>query len=141
MQVLSGQVGIIPTDCIDSRYIISNKQLRVRVNQDIVFPLYLFYWFTSERSQKEIDQEKRGVSIPLINLGILRNLHISFPSIKDQQEIASILSLVDKKINCELQKRSALEKLFQILMINLMTGRVRINEENTMILRRLIVPS
>ena len=42
-----GQVGLIPKDSKYPRYIISNKQLRIRPNTKIASPLYLYYWFAS----------------------------------------------------------------------------------------------
>src|SRR5690606_3540578 len=40
-----GQVGIIPKKTKYGYYIVSNKQMRLRVNKKIVDPIYAFYYF------------------------------------------------------------------------------------------------
>ncbi len=62
-----GQVGIIENNSKYAKYIISNKQLRLRVNENIVRPLYVFYWFSSPTMVKYIEQRNTGSTIPLIN--------------------------------------------------------------------------
>jgi len=126
-----GQVGLINDNCKFPKYIISNKQLRVRLDKTKVNPRFMFYWFVQERMYRLINIKKRGSSIPVINLGILRNLPVSFPAKEEQNTITEILSRLDNKIFSELNKKSFLETLFATLLNDLMTGKIRVNNIKT----------
>ena len=58
----------------------------------------------------------------------MENLKIPLPSLPVQQKIASILSAVDKKIEVEATKKKTLDVLFKSLLHNLMTGKLRVTE-------------
>jgi restriction endonuclease S subunit len=122
-----GQVGLIPKNSKFPRYIISNKQLRARIDTDRAFPLFLFYWFSNPIIKRIVKQKKTGTSIPLINLNILRSLPIPLPeSIDEQKEIAKILYTVDSRLGLERKQKAKLERIKQGLMDLLLSGKVRI---------------
>jgi len=104
-----GQVGIIPKDARFERYIISNKQLRVRCDQDKVSPAFLFLWFTTEEMRQHIIGRNTGGAVPLINLGILRGLPVPLPPKQVQQRIADILSAYDNLIENNRRRMALLE--------------------------------
>ena len=83
-----GQVGLIPQDSNYPKYIISNKQLRLRCDTDIALPEYLYYWFSSSKIREYIINQNTGASVPLITLGILRNLPVDLPPLLTQRKIA-----------------------------------------------------
>jgi len=70
-----------------------------------------------------------GVNHPRTSWSKLKNLSIPLPPLPIQKEIADILSAVDAKIEAEENKAKALEKLFQSLLNDLMTGKIRVREE------------
>lgn len=105
-----GQVGIIPSDARFDRYIISNKQLRVRCDKNRVSPLFLFLWFTTEEMRKHIIGRNNGGAVPLINLGILRALPIPLPPLVVQERIANILSAYDELIENNRRRMMLLEQ-------------------------------
>jgi type I restriction enzyme S subunit len=74
-----GQVGIIPEFPKYPRYIISNKQLRLRCDPSIALALYLYYWFSSRQMRQYIINQNTGASVPLITLGHLRSFPIHHP--------------------------------------------------------------
>jgi len=110
-----GQVGIIPTETRFDRYIISNKQLRVRCDKDKVQPLFLFLWFTTDHMRQHIVNQNRGCSIPLINLGTLRNLPIPLPPIGVQESIAETLSAYDDLMENNRRRMALLEESARLL--------------------------
>jgi type I restriction enzyme S subunit len=55
-------------------------------------------------------------------------LSVFLPSKDEQEEIASILDIVDAKIALLKQKRDVQEELFRTLLHQLMTGQTRVNE-------------
>jgi type I restriction enzyme S subunit len=110
-----GQVGIIPQDTRFNRYIISNKQLRVRCDRTKVNPLFLFLWFTTNEMRQHIINRNTGCSIPLINLGILRGLPVPVPPLEIQDRIASILSAYDDLIENNNRRIKLLETSARLL--------------------------
>ncbi|MXV14412.1 restriction endonuclease subunit S [Hufsiella ginkgonis] len=94
-----GQVGIIDETARYSKYIISNKQIRVRLDKTKVLPLYAYYWLSSPWIVKNLIAKNTGSTVPLINLGVIRKLNIRIPKQKIIEEnIVRILSSIDDKI-------------------------------------------
>jgi len=108
-----GQVGIIPTTAKYRRYIISNKQLRARVDKGKVEPLFAFYWFSSKEMVEYIQQRNTGSSVPLINLSVLRSLPIPIPPLQEQRAIAQVLGALDDKIELNRRMNETLESMAQ----------------------------
>jgi type I restriction enzyme S subunit len=93
-----GQVGMIPEDSKYQRYVISNKQLRFRVDKNKADPNYVFYWLASPWIYRAILNRNTGSTVPLINLCVIKSLPIKLPSqISKQRSIASLFSTIDKK--------------------------------------------
>ena len=68
----------------------------------------------------------RAVNQSSINQGKMKGLCIPLPPLPEQQEIARILQMVDRKIEAEEAKRKALEELFRSLLHELLTARRRL---------------
>jgi type I restriction enzyme S subunit len=110
-----GQVGLVPKDAKYPRYIISNKQLRARINKDVVNPLFAFYWFASKPMVEYVRQRNTGSSVPLINLGVLRSLPLPLPPPDEQRAIAHILGTLDDKIELNRRMNETLEAMARAL--------------------------
>ncbi len=103
-----GQVGIIDEKAKFEKYVISNKQLRVRLDLNKVNPLYAYYWYSSPWIFKEIVNKNTGSTVPLINLGIIKSIEINIPKERNiQDKIVAVLFSLDKKI--ELNQRINVE--------------------------------
>lgn len=110
-----GQVGILLGKEKYSKYIISNKQLRLRVNTEVVEPLYAYYWFASPFMIDMILQRNTGSSVPLINLSVLKSLLIPLPPKDERISILNILSSLDDKIDLLHRQNATLEKMAETL--------------------------
>lgn len=110
-----GQVGILGDKEKYPRYIISNKQLRLRVNTELVEPLYAYYWFASPFMIDMILQRNTGSSVPLINLSVLKSLLIPLPPKEERISILKILSSLDNKIDLLHRQNATLEKMAETL--------------------------
>lgn len=117
-----GQVGIIPDKPKYPRYIISNKQLRVRLDPEKVDKLFVFYWLSSPQMVENIQQQNTGSSVPLINLSILRKLRVPLPSLPEQRAIAGILGALDDKIELNRRMNRTLESMARAVFMEMMTG-------------------
>jgi type I restriction enzyme S subunit len=110
-----GQVGILTGSEKYSKYIISNKQLRVRLDRTIVEPLFAYYWFASPFMIDTINSRDTGSTIPLINLSVLKGLLIPVPPLPEQQAIVEVLSGLDDKIDLLHRQNKTLEALAETL--------------------------
>ena len=110
-----GQVGLIPISSLYPRYIISNKQLRARLDKHQVDPLFAFYWFASPRMIEYVQQRNTGSSVPLINLSVLRVLPLPLPPLSEQRAIAHILGTLDDKIELNRRMNATLEAMARAL--------------------------
>lgn len=110
-----GQVGLIPEKTKYPKYIISNKQMRARVDPKVADKLFVFYWLSSPEMVEYIEQRNTGSSVPLINLSILRSLPIPLPPLPTQRRIAEILGRLDDKIEVNRRINRTLEAMAQAL--------------------------
>ena len=110
-----GQVGLIPADSRYERYVISNKQLRVRLDQEKADPLFVYYWLSSKRMTRYLESMNNGGAVPLLNLGIIRKVPVPHPTLKIQQRIASILSAYDDLIENNRRRIQLLEQAARLL--------------------------
>lgn len=95
-----GQVGIIPVASNYKEYIISNKQIRARIDTNKVDLLYAYYWFSSPWIQKMLKQSNKGSTVPLLTLNEIRDLPILYPeSLVAQNNIAQCIDLISRKID------------------------------------------
>lgn len=110
-----GQVGILEGCEKYTKYIISNKQLRLRINKSLIEPLYTYYWLGSPQMIETIKQRNTGSSVPLINLSVLKSLFIPLPPRKEQVQIISILQSLDDKIDLLHRQNKTLEAMAETL--------------------------
>lgn len=110
-----GQVGIIPVQSKFPRYIISNKQMRARLDTSRVEPLFAYYWFTESYVRELICSRNTGSTIPLINLSVLRGLPIPVPPLDVQRGIVDVIGSLDDRIDLLRQTNATLESIGQAL--------------------------
>jgi type I restriction enzyme S subunit len=94
--------------------------------RDILSPLYLLHHLLNR--YLEI-RNVSGTGRNGLNLGHIKSIVISCPPLDEQQKIAEILTTVDNKLELLRNKRDHLEKLKKGLMNDLLTGKVRVNQE------------
>ncbi len=110
-----GQVGILMGKENFPKYIISNKQLRLRVNEEIIEPLYAYYWFASPIMVDIILQRNTGSSVPLINLSVLKSLLVPIPPKNERVKILSIITSLDDKIDLLHRQNATMEAMAETL--------------------------
>jgi len=110
-----GQVGLIPKTPKYLKYIISNKQLRARLDRARVLPLFAYYWFASPPMVAMIQNRNTGSTIPLINLSVLKSLPIPLPPLPIQHGIVGVLAALDDRIALLRETNATLEAIAQAL--------------------------
>ena len=94
-----GQVGIIPKNSIYKEYVISNKQIRARLDTNKIDLLYAYYWFSSPWIKDLLIRSNKGSTVPLLTLSEVKDLPISYPEdLAEQKRIASIIESISSKI-------------------------------------------
>ena len=92
-----GQVAIVPASAFE-QYVISQSQMRLRVNSSVAFSDYVYYACSSALFQKQVADNAISTGVPHINLGILNRLTIPLPAVSEQRAIAEVLGALDDKI-------------------------------------------
>lgn len=111
-----GQVGIIPPEAKFKRYVISNKQIRARLNDDMIDIDYAYYWFSSPWIRKILMNSNKGSTVPLLTLSEVKQLPISYPLDKTvQKKISGLLNAIYKKIELNNKIISELESMAKTL--------------------------
>lgn len=94
-----GQVGIIPQDSLFEEYVISNKQIRARLNTKIIDLLFVYYWFSSPWIKSLLIRSNKGSTVPLLTLSEVKDLPIVFPEdINIQRKISKCIESLSSKI-------------------------------------------
>lgn len=93
-----GQIGLIDSRAHFDRYVVSNKQMKLTPNTQIVDPLFLYYSLSSPKSIAHVQSSSIGSSVPGFNLTQLRQIPVRLPPIWEQRSISSALDALDEKI-------------------------------------------
>lgn len=109
-----GQVAIVPRGSFE-RYLISQSQMKLTVDESKADVLFLYYLFTSPKQQAYIRNNAIQVGVPHTNLGILRNTPIKLPPLPEQKAIAAMLGALDDKIELNRRMNATLEAMARAL--------------------------
>lgn len=92
---------------------------------------YLSHYMRTAFFQAETWRRTIHVAFPKkINLGEIGECNVAFPSLPEQQKIASFLSSVDKKIDLLRQKKDALEIYKKGLMQKIFSQEIRFKQDD-----------
>lgn len=111
-----GQVGILQAPLKYKQYVISNKQMRARIDTSKVGLLYAYYWYSSPWMQDYFIRNNKGSTVPLITLSELKEAPIRYPeSIQEQQAIVEAIERISKKIDLNREICGELESMAKTL--------------------------
>ena len=95
-------------------WMFSGRCLRIRPC-NVVYPLYLYYYFCMENTKQFIRNIAVGATMPSINTKLMKDLEVPLPTKEIQQKIASILSALDDKIELNNKINENLESQAQAI--------------------------
>lgn len=118
-----GRACIVPVDLLNAN--VNQHVCIIRPSKDLFFQ-YLFYFLQSQKGQDQIFKFQIGGNREGLNFQQIRSIEFPFPeNIKEQQNIAEILSAVDEKILVNKKLKEKLTFLKKGLMQDLLSGKVR----------------
>ncbi|AIZ56626.1 type-1 restriction enzyme MjaXIP specificity protein [Candidatus Methanoplasma termitum] len=102
----TGKVSFVDSSFPFSEAAINEHIFLIRTKPQLL-PKYLFYFFFSDRGQRQIMKDYRGATIGGISRGFI-NMDISLPSLSDQEKIIDVLDYTSMLIE---KRRVQIEKL------------------------------
>ncbi|MGZ9736052.1 restriction endonuclease subunit S [Flavobacterium sp. GNP002] len=108
-------------------YVASTGYAQIRTKNDSQF---LFQFLHTEKFVANVMLRCTGTSYPAINSTDLSSIEIFFPTLPEQQKIASFLNAVDEKIQQLSRKKELLEQYKKGVMQQLFSGKLRFKDEN-----------
>jgi type I restriction enzyme S subunit len=87
---------------------------------------YLYHYLLSDKFTRQAISHQARTGIPKINRVQLNSTIIPIPNRSVQKKIATILSVIDEKLEADLNRSTTLEELFNSLLHHLMTGKLRV---------------
>ena len=97
-----GKVSIIKEE--DSKGIISQALLTLRVNKELILPEFLKYFFSSYEGYNSLVSRSTGsVQVNISKRAVIEQIPLRLPPLLVQEKIVYYLSLIDKKISINTQ--------------------------------------
>jgi type I restriction enzyme S subunit len=118
-----GDVNIAPYKLCIGRGLVA-----IRFNSKMANNLFYFYYFQSIKSR--LENLGKGSTFKAITKKDLEELRIVYPPLNEQKGIADILLMVDRGIEIVDKTVAKLERIKRALLNELLTGRIRVREEN-----------
>jgi type I restriction enzyme S subunit len=109
-----GQVSLVPPGPYE-RYLISQSQMKLTVDERIADPLFFYYLFASDTYQDYFRQHAIQTGVPHTNLSILRDTQVPLPPLGAQRAIARMLGALDDKIELNRRISQTLESMASAL--------------------------
>lgn len=108
-----GQVGIIPKNSNFKEYIVSQSQMKISLNKEIVLPEFIFYFFKSQQGQEKLLQNVSQTGVPAIASPTtsIKSIVLKIPPKNIQKKIVEILEFLTEKIELNNQINQTLESM------------------------------
>lgn len=109
-----GQVSMIPKGAPFESYVVSQSQMRLRVDEKVAIPEYITYWLRSQQGQHAILTFAAQSGVPAIAqpTASIKSLQMPIPELAVQRAVAEVLGALDEKIAAN---RAVIEVIDQLL--------------------------
>ena len=113
----------------DSKSLLIQRVARLRANNTADIR-YIYLNIFSSRFHKYVDVVNTSSGIPHISSKQIKDFVIGFPTLPEQQKIATFLTAVDKKISQLQQKKSLLEQYKKGVMQKIFSQELRFKDDD-----------
>jgi type I restriction enzyme S subunit len=113
----------------DDKIALAQRVIKLRGNE-FINNQYLLYYILSPNYQKLINRKAIGTTVLGISGKELQKSIVNYPTLPEQQKIASFLSAVDEKIQQLTRKAALLEQYKKGIMQQLFSGKLRFKDED-----------
>lgn len=95
-----GQISYIPNTSKFEKYIISQSQFRIRINQDLALPEYLVYYFHTPEGQWKMLSNQTQTGVPALSrpTTTFKKLSVPLPDLNIQRKVVILISRIQEKI-------------------------------------------
>ena len=104
--------------------ILSSTMIKIEPKKPNLDKRYLYYFLKTRF--KILNSQIAGMYLKHVSKFVFESLKVPLPPLSEQEKIAEVLSVVDKKLEMEREEKQRLEKIKQALMDLLLTGKVRL---------------
>ena len=112
---VTGSYGI-PVYITDDKEFVFQRHIAIlKPNTEIISGKYLYYLLKSPVTKALADKLVTGAIQKTLGLDVIRNMAFEVPSLEEQEEITSVLSAVDSKIDTNVALCSDLEAMAKLL--------------------------
>lgn len=122
-----GQVGAVPEEPYD-RYVVSQSQMRLRVDPLQAIPEYVRFIFTAPSMITTLKAENRATANPHINLGVLAQTRLPVPTVDEQLRLISLWESIAEAGRSAHTHAESLRALRSNLLTALLSGEHEIPE-------------
>ena len=112
-----GQIIYIPSDSKYNRYVISQSQFRIKLNQNLIRPDFFVYFFHTRLGQHRILMNASQVGVPALArpTSTFKEVCVPVPPMQTQNRVMDILHALDDKIEVNRKINENLEQQAQAL--------------------------
>ena len=122
-----GTVGEVALIEKSKKFHLAPNVAKITPNQEKVLSEFLLHNLMSDKTKKFIMLLGTITSQLSLNMGNIRKILITLPSIKEQRKICNIFTSIDNFIEIKIEKLKKYKSLKKSLMQDLLTGKVRVS--------------
>jgi type I restriction enzyme S subunit len=123
-----GNVAITKIDTFVSQHL-----AYVTIHRDDVDANFVRHYLSSRYEYLRGLGQAGGSTKGAITCAGLKQVPVPVPPLEEQREIAHALDVIEAKAGVHERKRSVLQELFEVLLHDLMTGRLRVDESDLLV--------
>jgi len=125
-----GQVSIIPEKSKYQRYVVSQSQCFIRVNRDVIPPMFLALFLSSAKGQHSLMSFKSQVGVPAISRPVtnIRKIELVVPTVKLSEAFQLTVSAIQDGLMAKTNETATLAQLRDTLLPKLLSGELALPE-------------
>ncbi len=125
-----GQVGVIPQKSRFQRYVVSQSQMLLSANTDVVSSRFLFEFLRSPSGVNQLLANTSQTGVPAISRPTtsLKAIEIMIPPIVVIEAFDQVIAPLAERISANIEESRTLAQLRDLLLPKLMSGEIRLKD-------------